>query len=61
MSIGDFVAKARGALDGHEDKAQDALDKAADALKTRTDAGTDERIDQVVEKAKGFLEDEKKR
>ena len=61
MSIGDFVEKARGALDGNEDKAQDALDKAADALKTRTDAGTDARIDQVVEKAKDVLEDEKKR
>lgn len=61
MSIGDFVEKARGALDGREDQAQDALDKAADALKTRTDAGTDARIDQVVDKAKEFLEDEKKR
>lgn len=61
MGIGDFVDKARGALDGHEDKAQDALDKAADALKQRTDAGTDARIDQVVDKAKDFLEEEKKR
>lgn len=61
MGIDDLVNKAREALDGHEDKAQDALDKAGDALKSRTDAGTDDKIDMVVEKAKDFLEDEKGR
>lgn len=61
MGIDDIVKKAQGALDGNEDKAQDALDKAADALKTRTDPATDARIETVVEKAKDFLEEEKKR
>lgn len=61
MDIGDMVGKARKALDGHEDQAQDALDKAAEQLKARTDAPADARIDQVVEKAKDILEQEKKR
>lgn len=61
MGIDDLVGKARGALDGHEDKAADALDKAADAVKARTDDATDAKVDQVVDKAKDFLEEEKKR
>jgi hypothetical protein len=61
MGIDDLVGKARNALDGHEDQAQDALDKAADAIKSRTDDGTDAKVDEIVAKAKDFLEDEKKR
>ncbi len=61
MDINDMVGKARKALDGHEDKAQDALDAAARQLKARTDTPTDARIDQVVDKAKEVLEQEKKR
>lgn len=61
MGLGDIVGKARKALDGNEDKAQDALDTAARALKARTDTPTDAKIDQVVEKAKDVLEQEKKR
>lgn len=60
MGIDDLVSKAKGALEGREDQAKDALDKAADALKTRTDAGTDAKVDQVVEKAKDFLDDQKR-
>ncbi|WP_231494838.1 antitoxin [Cellulomonas sp. KRMCY2] len=59
MGIDDLVNKAREALDGNEDKAQDALDKAADAIKSRTDDGVDEKVDMIVEKAKDFLEGEK--
>lgn len=59
--IGGIGGTARTALDGNEDKAQDALDMAARALQGRTDTPTDERIDQVVEKAKDILEQEKKR
>ncbi len=55
MGIDDYVNKAKDALKGHEDQAADALDKAADALKSRTSDGTDEKVDQVVEKAKQFL------
>lgn len=32
-----------------------------DALTSRTDAGTDDKIDMVVEKAKDLLEDQKGR
>ncbi|AEE47806.1 antitoxin [Cellulomonas fimi] len=60
MGIDDLVSKAKGALEGREDQAKDALDKAADALKTRTDAGTDAKVDQVVAKAKDFLDDQKR-
>ncbi len=59
MGIGDYVDKAKDAFKGHEDQAADALDKAAHALKSRTSDGTDEKVDQVVEKAKQFLADQK--
>ncbi|AEI10569.1 MULTISPECIES: antitoxin [Cellulomonas] len=59
MGIDDLVAKAKGALSGHEEQAKDALDKAADALKARTDDGTDAKVDQVVDKAKDLLDEQK--
>ena len=60
MGLDDLVNKAKGALAGREEQAKDALDKAADAVKSRTDDGTDAKIDEVVDKAKDYL-DQKKR
>jgi hypothetical protein len=60
MGIDDLVGKAKGALEGREDQAKDALDKAAEALKSRTDDGTDAKVDQVVDKAQDFLDDQKR-
>lgn len=59
MGIGDYVDKAKRALEGNEDKAADALDRAAEAIKSRTSDSTDAKVDQVVDKAKEFLEKEK--
>lgn len=59
MGIGDMIGKAKDALKGHEDQAANALDKAADALKSRTDDTTDGRIDRGVDKAKKFLDGQK--
>jgi hypothetical protein len=59
MGIGDYVDKAKQALQGNEDKAADALDRAADAIKSRTSDSTDAKVDQVVDKAKEFLEKDK--
>jgi hypothetical protein len=59
MGIGDYVDKAKQALKGNEDKAADALDRAADAIKSRTSDSTDAKVDQVVDKAKEFLEKDK--
>jgi hypothetical protein len=53
------VDKAKQALQGNEDKAADALDRAADAIKSRTSDSTDAKVDQVVDKAKEFLEKDK--
>ena len=61
MSVGDFVEKARGALDGREDQAQDALEKARDAVKARTGEDIDDKVDLVIDKAREFLEEEKTR
>ena len=60
MGLDDLVKKAKGALDGREEQAKDALDKAADAIKARTDTGTDATIDQVVDAAKDQLDKQKK-
>lgn len=55
MGIEDIVDKAKSALEGHED----LIDKAADAIKSRTDDKTDTQIDSLVEKAHGFIGDDK--
>lgn len=60
MGLDDLVHKAKGALAGHEDKAKDALDKAAAAVKARTDDGTDAKVDDVVAKAKDYLDQQKR-
>ncbi len=60
MGLDDLVNKAKGALAGHEEQAKDALDKAADAVKARTDDGTDAKIDEVVDKAKDYLDQQKR-
>ena len=60
MGIDDLVNKAKGALAGREEQAKDALDKAADAVKARTDTGTDAQVDKVVDAAKDFLDKQKK-
>ncbi|SFJ64804.1 antitoxin [Cellulomonas sp. KH9] len=61
MGIDDLVNKARGAVSGREEQAKQALDKAADALKSRTDDGTDAKIDKVVDAAKDQLDEQKHR
>lgn len=60
MGLDDLVNKAKGALAGREDQAKDALDKAADAVKSRTDDGTDATVDKVVRTAKDYLDQQKK-
>ncbi|MDM7830194.1 antitoxin [Cellulomonas edaphi] len=60
MGLDDLVAKAKNALDGHEDQAKDALDKAAEAVKARTGDGTDAKVDDVVDKAKQYLDEQKR-
>ncbi len=55
MGIGDYVDKAKHALAGREEQVAGALDKAADAVKSRTSPDTDRKIDSAVDKAKDFL------
>ena len=59
MGIENLVNKAKDALKGHEDQVAGALDKAGDAVKSRTDDATDARIDGAVDKARKYLEDQK--
>ncbi|MBO0898977.1 antitoxin [Cellulomonas sp. zg-ZUI222] len=61
MGIDDLVNKARGAVSGREEQAKQALDKAADALKSRTGDGTDAKVDKVVDAAKDQLDKQKRR
>ncbi len=56
MGIGDYVDKAKRALAGNEDKVADAIDRAADAVKSRTSDSTDAKIDRATGKARDFLE-----
>lgn len=59
MGIDDIMGKAKDALRGHEDKVAGAMDKGADAIKSRTGDSTDGRIDDAVDKAKKFLGEQK--
>jgi len=56
MGIGDYVDKAKQAPAGHEDQIEGAIDKVADAVKSRTGDDTDRKIDSAVDKAKDFLD-----
>ena len=60
MGIEDLVTKAKAAVSGHEEQAKAALDKAAGVAKSRANDGQDAKIDSVVEKAKTFLDEQKK-
>jgi hypothetical protein len=59
MGIEDLAGQAKSMLGGHEDQAKDALDKAGEAVKAKTDDGQDGIVDSVVDKAKSFLDDQK--
>ncbi|HWJ85824.1 MAG TPA: antitoxin [Cellulomonas sp.] len=59
MGLDDLVGKAKDALGGHEDQAKDALDKAGEAVKAKTGDGTDAKVDEVVDKAKDYLDQQK--
>ncbi|WP_448630656.1 antitoxin [Cellulomonas soli] len=56
MGIDDLVGKAKNALDENREAVESALDKAGEAIKTRTDDEHDKTVDSVVEKAKDFLD-----
>jgi len=58
MGIDDLFNKAKDALESHEDEAKAALDKAADFVKGKTDDAGDAKVDEVVDKAKEFLDKE---
>lgn len=60
MGIGDFVDKAKKAVAGNEDTIADAIDKAADAVKSRTPDSTDAKIDRATDKARDFLDQQKR-
>jgi hypothetical protein len=60
MGIDKLVNQAKAAVSGHEEQAKAALDKAADAVKSRTNDSQDRTVDSVVEKAKTYLDEQKK-
>ncbi|QZN85761.1 antitoxin [Cellulomonas sp. C5510] len=60
MGIGDFVDRAKRAVAGNEDKIAGALDKAADAVKSRTSDSTDAKIDRATGKARELLEKQRR-
>lgn len=60
MGIGDFVDRAKKAVAGNEDKIAGAIDKAADAVKSRTSDATDRKVDQATAKARDYLEKQKR-
>ena len=52
MSFSDMVNKAKNALGGHGDKADEAVDQADQAVKDKTPDQVDPVVDQVADKAK---------
>ncbi|WP_315098889.1 antitoxin [uncultured Cellulomonas sp.] len=60
MGIEDLVSKAKAAVDGNEEQVKDALDKAGEAVKSRTNDHQDSTVDSVIEKAKDYLDEQKK-
>lgn len=60
MGIDDLVGKAKDALAEHADKIEGGIDKVADFVKDKTDDAGDAKVDEFVDKAKGFLDDQSK-
>lgn len=59
MGLDDLVNKAKGALGGHEEQAKDAVDKAGEAVKAKTSDSQDRQVDEIVDKAKDYLDGQK--
>ncbi len=51
-----FLNKAKDAIAGHKDKAEEGIDKAGDVLDEKTDGKHSEKIDTAQEKAKSALD-----
>lgn len=60
MGIDDLLGQAKDALSEHSDAVKSGLDKAADAAKSKLSDADDGKVDSVVEKAKDFLDSQKK-
>jgi MT0933-like antitoxin protein len=60
MGIDDLLGQAKDVLSEHTDDVKAGLDKAADAAKTKLSDADDGKLDSVVEKAKDFLDSQKK-
>ena len=60
MGIEDLVNQAKAAVSGHEEQAKDAIERAGEAVKARTNDGQDDVVDSVVEKAKTYIDEQKK-
>ena len=57
MGIGDMIGKAKDLVSGHEEEADAAIDKAADAADSATGGKATDQIDAGAEKAKDFLKE----
>jgi len=55
MGLGDFAAKAKDLLGGHEDQVEGAVDKAEEVAKDRLPDQADGAIEGAADQAKGFL------
>jgi hypothetical protein len=55
MGIGDFLGKAKEKLSGHEDQAEDAVEKARHAVKDKTPDQADAVVDKAADQAQGFI------
>lgn len=60
MGLDDLVGKAKDALSEHGEQIKEGVDKAADFVKERTGDEGDAKVDEVAEKAKGFIDDQQK-
>ena len=60
MGIDDLLGQAKDALSQHGEQVKDGLDKVADTVKTKLSDADDGKVDSVVEKAKSFLDSQKK-
>lgn len=51
-----FIDKIKGAVSGNADKADDAIDKAADFIDDKTGGKHTDKIDSVSDKAKDLVD-----
>ena len=56
MGMDDFLDKAKAEAEQHPAQTKEALEKAGDFIKSKTDDSGDQKVDEAVSQAEGYVD-----